>query len=132
MPETVHVYKSLLEADLKALKQHLQGQAAYNYVTTAIDAKRRVADYVNRLPTQERPRWIAEYQLQGLVTLPEPPVQQLPPRPGIPKPEIADIDEESVQSVINPSAMQILRAIAANYPSYHVRSKTYHLDRSSC
>ncbi|MCC5619025.1 hypothetical protein LC605_28885 [Nostoc sp. CHAB 5836] len=112
------VYKSLQEADLKALKQHLQGQAAYDYVTTAIAAKRQVADYVNRLPVSERPRWITEYQLQGLVTLPEPPAQQLPPRPGIPNADIADIDEEDVQSVINPGAMKILQAIAANYPDY--------------
>ncbi|MCC5668210.1 hypothetical protein LC653_31205 [Nostoc sp. CHAB 5784] len=55
------VYRSLQEADLKSLKQHLQGEAVYDYVTTAIAAKRRVADYVNRLPMQERPRWIAEY-----------------------------------------------------------------------
>ncbi|MBG1271535.1 hypothetical protein F8S12_36805, partial [Nostoc sp. WHI] len=112
------VYKSLQEADLKALKQHLQGQAAYDYVTTAIAAKRRVADYVNRLPVNERPRWITEYQLQGLVTLPEPPAQQLPPRPGIPNPDIADIDEELVQSVINPGAMKVMHVIAANYPEY--------------
>ncbi|MBD2518129.1 hypothetical protein H6G93_24755 [Nostoc sp. FACHB-973] len=112
------VYKSLLEADLKALKQHLQGQAAYNYVTTAIAAKRRVAQYVNRLPVAERPRWIAEYQLQGLVTLPSPPAQQLPPRPGIPNPDIASIDEDIVQQVVNPGALQVLRAIAQQYPEY--------------
>ncbi|MEH1985578.1 MULTISPECIES: hypothetical protein [unclassified Nostoc] len=112
------VYRSLQEADLKSLKQHLQGEAVYDYVTTAIAAKRRVADYVNRLPVNERPRWIAEYQLQGLVTLPEPPAQQSPSPTGIPNPDIADIDEESVQSVINPGAMKILQALAANYPGY--------------
>ncbi|MBD6621156.1 hypothetical protein FNW02_37030 [Komarekiella sp. 'clone 1'] len=112
------VYRALEEADLKSLKQTLQGEAAYDYVTTAIGAKRRVADFVNRLPVQERPRWIAEYGLQGLVTLPEPPARQLPPRPGIPNPDIADIDEESVQSVINPGALQVLQTFAANYPEY--------------
>ncbi len=112
------VYHSLEQADLKSLKQHLQGEAVYDYVTTAIAAKRRVADYVNRLPMQERPRWIAEYQLQGLVTLPEPPAQQSPSPAGIPNPDIADIDEEFVQSVTNPGAMKILQALAANYPEY--------------
>ncbi|RCJ42314.1 hypothetical protein A6769_37905 [Nostoc punctiforme NIES-2108] len=108
----------LEQADLKSLKANLQGEAVYDYVTTAIAAKRRVADYVNRLPVSERPRWIAEYQLQGLVTLPEPPAQQSPSLTGIPNPDIADIDEESVQSVINPGAMKILQALAANYPGY--------------
>ncbi|YAF99441.1 MAG: hypothetical protein AB3A66_30300 (plasmid) [Nodularia sp. CChRGM 3473] len=112
------VYRALEEADLKSLKQTLQGEAAYDYVTTAIAAKRRVADFVNGLPVNERPRWIAEYGLQGLVTLPEPPAKQLPPRPGIPNPDIAEIDEESVQQVINPGALQVLQALAANYPSY--------------
>jgi hypothetical protein len=86
------VYRSLQEADLKSLKANLQGEAVYDYVTTAIAAKRRVADYVNRLPMQERPRWIAEYQLQGLVTLPEPPAQQSPSPTGIPNPDIADMN----------------------------------------
>ncbi|MCC5668209.1 ATP-binding protein [Nostoc sp. CHAB 5784] len=53
-----------------------------------------------------------------MVTLREPPAQQSPPPAGIPNPDIADIDEESVQSVINPGAMKILQAIAANYPDY--------------
>ncbi|MEH1853778.1 MAG: hypothetical protein V7L11_19385 [Nostoc sp.] len=35
----------------------------------------------------------------GMVTLPEPPAQQSPSPTGIPNPDIADIDEESVQSV---------------------------------
>ncbi|MCC5640273.1 ATP-binding protein [Nostoc sp. CHAB 5844] len=112
------VYKSLQEADLKALKQHLQGDAAYDYVTTAIAAKRRVAAYVNRLPEHERPRWIAEYGLQGLVTLPQPPARQLSPRPGIPNPDIASIDEDIVQQVVNPGALQVLGAIAQSYPEY--------------
>ncbi|MEA5505050.1 hypothetical protein VB735_18445, partial [Halotia wernerae UHCC 0503] len=112
------IYRALEEADLKSLKQTLQGEAAYDYVATAIGAKRRVADFVSRLPVNERPRWIAEYGLQGLVTLPEPPARQLPPRPGIPNPDIANIDEELVQQIINPGALQVLQAFAANYPEY--------------
>jgi DNA helicase HerA-like ATPase len=56
--------------------------------------------------------------LQGLVTLPQPPARQLSPRPGIPHPDIASIDEDVVQQVVNPGALQVLGAIAAQYPEY--------------
>ncbi|WP_193199736.1 hypothetical protein [Nostoc sp. MG11] len=112
------IHASLEEADLKALKQELQGKALSHHVKSAIASKRDIAAFINGLPEHERPRWIQEYGMQGLVALPEPPARQVPPRPGIPNPEIADIDEELVQSIINPGALQVLQTIAANYPSY--------------
>jgi hypothetical protein len=94
------IYQSLNEAELKALKQHLQGEAVYDNITTGIAAKRKVAAYINKLPVQERMRFMAEYGLQGLVLLPEPPAKPIAPRPGIPNPEIADIDEDNVQEIL--------------------------------
>ncbi|MCG6138797.1 MAG: hypothetical protein MET45_30100 [Nostoc sp. LLA-1] len=112
------IYQSLNKAELKALKQHLQGEAVYDNITTGIAAKRKVAAYINKLPVQERMRFMAEYGLQGLVVLPEPPAKPTAPRPGIPNPEIADIDETEVQEIVNPDVSANLQAIAQAYPKY--------------
>ncbi|RUR77042.1 hypothetical protein PCC6912_40010 [Chlorogloeopsis fritschii PCC 6912] len=114
------VYQSLNEADMKALKQELQGEAVYHSIATSINSKRKVAAFVNQLPVTERLRWIEEWGLHGLVELPEPPREfRTAPLPQeIPIPAIADIDEESVQQVVNPGVMQVLGAIAEDFPQY--------------
>lgn len=70
------LYKSLQEADNKALKQDLQGEAVFNHIVTDIEAKRRIAAHVNTLPVGERVRFMNEYGLHGLVVLPAPPQPQ--------------------------------------------------------
>jgi hypothetical protein len=114
------LYKSLKEADNKALKQSLTGEAVKNHVITEIETQREIAAYVNTLPSQERPRWIEKYSLHGLVVLPAPPAarQSAPSPSGIPTPDIADINEDDVQSVVNPGVMARLKAIASNNPKY--------------
>lgn len=114
------LYKSLNEADNKALKQSLTGEAIKNHVITEIETKREIAAYVNTLPLQERPRWIEDYRLHGLVVLPSPPATQhnRPSASSIPTVDIADINEDDVQAVVNPGVMAQLKAIASQYPKY--------------
>lgn len=67
------IYQSLEDADLKALKQELQGTAATHHIKTAIQSEKAIAGYVNTLPVNERVRYLQKYGLQGLVELPSPP-----------------------------------------------------------
>jgi hypothetical protein len=113
------IHASLEESGLKSLKQTLQGEAVYDRITTEISIKRRIADFINRLPEVERIRWMHEFGMQGLVDLPAPPRQQsLPTTVDIPSPEIANITDNDIDSVINPGAMEVLGMIAEQYPTY--------------
>lgn len=117
-------YKSIEDANHAIVKEQLKGTFTYEQCKNAIESKRELAGYVNRLPEMERARWMQTYGLQGLVELPE--VQQAvidEPRQlagsrTIPNPEIATVDERVVQAIINPSTRQLLEELAAQYPSY--------------
>ena len=117
-------YKSIEDANHAIVKEQLKGTFTYEQCKNAIESKRELAGYVNRLPEMERGRWMQSYGLQGLVELPE--IQQAvidEPRQlagsrTIPNPEIATVDERVVQAIINPSTRQLLEELAAQYPSY--------------
>lgn len=117
-------YKSIEDANHAIVKEQLKGTFTYEQCKNAIESKRELAGYVNRLPEMERVRWMQTYGLQGLVELPE--VQQavidepkqLAGSRTIPNPEIATVDERVVQAIINPSTRQLLEELAAQYPNY--------------
>lgn len=67
-------YKSIEDANHAIVKEQLKGTFTYEQCKNAIESKRELAGYVNRLPEMERVRWMQTYGLQGLVELPE--VQQ--------------------------------------------------------
>lgn len=117
-------YNSIEQANLAIVNNQLKGSFAFEQCRTQIDSKRELASYVNLLPEIERPRWTQEFGLHGLVELPQ--VQQavleqpkhLPGSRNIPNPEVATIDEQSVQAIINPSVRQLLQELASQYPEY--------------
>ncbi|MFM8007840.1 MAG: hypothetical protein ACKO86_23530, partial [Dolichospermum sp.] len=92
-------------------------------------AKRRLAADIKQLfergdaSADECYRWIQEYGLHGLVELPQ--IQQAvieQPRrlqgSIIPNPNIASVNEDAVQEIINPGVMAVLQELAAQYPEY--------------
>jgi hypothetical protein len=116
-------YQSIDEANYQIIKEGLRNTFVYEKAAQEINSKRELAAYVNRLPVEERGRWMGQYGLQGLVELPQ--VQQaviepkqLPSSRGIPNPEVAEFNEDAVQAIINPSVMAVLEELAAEYPEY--------------
>lgn len=117
-------YKSIEDASHAIIKEELKGTFTFEQCKNAIQSKRELAGYINGLPEMERPRWMQSYGLQGLVELPqiqqavidEP--RQLPGSRAVANPEIATVDEKSVQSIINPSTRQLLEELASQYPEY--------------
>jgi hypothetical protein len=116
-------YQAISEANYKIVNEHLKGVFAYEASRQQIESKRELAEYVNSLPSYERERWMNQYGLHGLVELPQFQEAEILPQPQlsgmeIPNPDIAAINEDTVQSIINPDAMQVLHQYAAQYPQY--------------
>jgi hypothetical protein len=116
-------YQSIDEANHQIVKEGLRNTFVYEKAAQEIRSKRKLAAYVNRLPAEERGRWMQQFGLQGLVELPQ--VQQaviepkqLPSSRGIPNPEVAEFNEDAVQEIINPGVMAVLEELAAEYPEY--------------
>ncbi|WP_375511788.1 hypothetical protein [uncultured Nostoc sp.] len=116
-------YQAITTANHTIVKEHLKGEFAYEQSKQQIDSKRQLAAYVNSLPESERERWMQAYGLHGLVKLPqiqqaviEAPARQL--TGYVPTPDIADVNEDAVQAIINPGVMQILEDMAMQYPQY--------------
>jgi hypothetical protein len=119
-------YQAIATANHKIVTEHLKGVFAYEQSKQQIDSKRELAAYVNSLPIEERERWTQMYGLHGLVELPqiqeaviEAPSRQLVGSGfDIPNPEIASVNEDAVQEIINPGAMQLLQQLASEHPKY--------------
>lgn len=117
-------YQSIDEANYQIVKEGLRNTFVYEKAAQEINSKRELAAYVNRLPVDERGRWMQQYGLQGLVELPQvqqaviEPTRQLPSSRGIPSPEVAEFNEDAVQAIINPGVMAVLEELAAEYPEY--------------
>jgi len=117
-------YQAIDAANHKIVTEHLKGKLVYHHSKEQIESKRELAAYVNTLPIEERERWMQAYGLHGLVELPQ--IQEavidVPSRrlPGtsVPNPDIATVNEDAVQEIINPGVMSRLRAIASQYPKY--------------
>lgn len=117
-------YTSIEQANHAIVNAQLKGLFTFEQQKTAIETRRDLANYVKRLPEIEQPMWVESLRLHGLVELPqfqqaviEQP-RQLQGSRTIPNPEIATIDENEVQSIINPSTRQLLEDLAADYPEY--------------
>jgi hypothetical protein len=116
-------YQSYEDASLAIVKEHLKGVFTVEKASKEIQAKRELAAYVNSLPIEERGRWVQQYGLQGLVELPQiqRAVIEQPRRLSgstIPNPDIADVNEDAVQAIINPSVMGILQELSMQYSDY--------------
>jgi hypothetical protein len=119
-------YQAIGNANHKIVTEHLKGIFAYEQSRQQIESKRDLASYVNSLPMIERDRWVRDYGLHGLVDIPqmqEAVIEQQPmqlPSSGIsiPYPDISGVNEDMVQSIINPSPMAKIQAIAEQYPEY--------------
>ena len=116
-------YNSLEEADYRLITEGNRGTFVTFKAITDINSQRELATYINELPIEERGRWVDKYALHGLVELPqiqqatvETPARRLPST--IPNPEIAEVDEELVQAIVNPGVASILQDLAAKYPEY--------------
>ena len=116
-------YSSIQEANHAIVKEHLKSVFIFEKSSQEIEAKRKLANYVNNLPVEERGRWMQQYGLQGLVQLPQ--IQeavieqtQLNLPKSIPNPDIAELNEDAVQAIINPSVMSILQDLSMQYPEY--------------
>lgn len=117
-------YTSIEQANHAIVNAQLKGLFTFEQQKTAIETRRDLANYVKRLPEIEQPIWVESLGLHGLVELPQ--IQQAvieQPRQlrgsrTIPNPEIATIDENEVQSIINPSTRQLLEDLATEYPEY--------------
>ena len=116
-------YQAIAAASHKIVTEHLKGKFAYHQSKGQIESKRDLASYINTLPIEERERWMHAYGLHGLVELPlqQEAVIDVParlPAYSIPNPDIASVNEDAVQEIINPGVMSQLRAIASQYPKY--------------
>ena len=69
------IYKSYGEAQLAVYRNDCKHEVAYAQVVSNINAKINAAEWVGRLPRYQQPRFIAEYQLQGIL----PPEKQVQP-----------------------------------------------------
>ena len=125
-------YQAISQANHALVKEGLKGEFAFEQSKQQIEAKRKLASYVNGLPVEERGQWMQQYGLHGLVELPQ--IQQAvieQPRqlPGssIPNPEVAAFDEKAVQAIINPGVMAALQELAIEYPEY-IRIDDYWID----
>lgn len=116
-------YNSIEEADYRINVEQQRGDFVTVKAVAEINAQRELAAYVNQLPIEERGRWVQKFNLHGLVELPQ--IQQAvieQPRrlqgSTIPNPEIAEVNEDVVQSIINPGVMAVLQELSAQYPEY--------------
>ena len=64
-------YQSIDEANYEIVKEGLRNTFVYEKAAQEISSKRKLAAYINRLPKEERGRWMQQYGLQGLVELPQ-------------------------------------------------------------
>ena len=64
-------YQSIDEANYEIVKEGLRNTFVYEKAAQEISSKRELAAYINRLPKEERGRWMQQYGLQGLVELPQ-------------------------------------------------------------
>ena len=116
-------YQAISNANHAIIKEELKGEFAYQQSKQQIESKRKLASYVNALPLEERYQWAQQYGLNGLVELPqiqEAVIEQPRRLPGvaIPNPDIASVDENVVQDIVNPGVMSVLQELAAQYPEY--------------
>lgn len=116
-------YQAISHANHEIIKEELKGEFAFEQSRQQIESKRKLATYVNALPLEERQQWAAQYGLHGLVQLPQ--IQQAvidQPRQlsgrSIPNPEIAGVNEDAVQEIINPGTMAVLQELSIQYPEY--------------
>ncbi len=126
------IYQSVEEAEYRIVNEGLKGDFTVTKSLFEIGAKKELADYVNSLPASERGRWVQQYGLQGLVELPQiqDAVIEQPrhlPCSAIPNPEIAKVDEEVIQQIVNPGVMSVLQELSAQYPEY-IRLDEYWVD----
>lgn len=61
------IFQTFDESQLQAFREECQHEIAYDRTTRTIEAQRRLADEISRLPSYEHDRWVAMYSLQGLV-----------------------------------------------------------------
>ncbi|MEH2135414.1 hypothetical protein [Nostoc sp.] len=118
-------YQAIATANHKIVTEHLKGEFTYHQSKEQIESRRKLATYINTLPIEERERWMQAYGLHGLVELPQvqqavidAPSRQLAGGTSIPNPDIATVNEDAVQEIINPGVMSQLQAIASQYPKY--------------
>lgn len=74
------ILNSLDAAQSAYLKQSLAAEVAKETTWAKIDAQRQLAAKISRLPIHEQGRWIAQYQLQGII----PQLEPLPERGSSP------------------------------------------------
>ena len=86
-------YQSIDEANYQIVKEGLRNTFVYEKAAQEINSKRELAAYINRLPMEERGRWMQQYGLQGLIKLPQ--IQQA----VIEKPE----QRPALKGVFNPN-----------------------------
>ena len=86
-------YQSIDEANYQIVTEGLRNTFVYEKAAQEINSKRELAAYINRLPMEERGRWMQQYGLQGLVELPQ--IQQA----VIEKPE----QRPALKGVFNPN-----------------------------
>jgi hypothetical protein len=79
-------FQAISQANHALVKEGLKGEFAFEQSKQQIEAKRKLASYVNGLPVEERGQWMQQYGLHGLVELPqiqqaviEQPAAQQPP-----------------------------------------------------
>jgi len=83
-------YQAIEEANFQIVNEQLRGTFTYEKAAQEINSKRELAARINRLPVEERGRWMQQYGLHGLVELPQiqqavieqPAVQQPPALKG--------------------------------------------------
>jgi hypothetical protein len=117
-------YQAIDAANHAIVKEGLKREFTYEKRVQEIETRRDLAAYINKITSvEERARLATQYGLHGFVDLPQ--VQQavIEPRQlsgsrNVPNPDIAPVNEEAVQAIINPSVMAILGDLAAQYPDY--------------
>ena len=118
------IYKAISDADEAIIREGLKGDFTVFQAQQLMNAKISLAETVNSRPDQERPRWMQQFGLHSLVNLPavQEAVIDVTPAPrqlsGIPNPDIAAINEDAVQEIVNPGIMSVLQDVANQYPGY--------------
>lgn len=64
-------YQAIEEANFQIVNEQLRGTFTYEKAAQEINSKRELAARINRLPVEERGRWMQQYGLHGLVELPQ-------------------------------------------------------------
>lgn len=70
------IYSSMEKAQLQDLTVSLKNQVAKNSIVSKIESLRNAAYYIDTLPEYEHPRWIQQFELQGILP---PQKQQIEP-----------------------------------------------------